>query len=332
MPDQIGQILDPLPQRRQAQRHDVQAEEQIFPEQPLLDQDAQILVARRHDPHVGLDRGTPADGGVFALLQHPQQPRLRLHRHVADFVEKQRAAFGLFEPAGSAGIGAGERAAFMAEQFGFDEVARDRRHVDGDERTVAALAVVMERAGDQFLAGAGLAGDHHREVGLHQPRQHPVDFLHRRRAADQRDRIEFAFVGRACHPLLRLGQCAADDGDELLQVERFWQILIGAALRGPDRRHEGILRAHDDNGQVRPHLLDARQQIERVLVGHHHVGDDEIALALAHPAPQRCGVAGQANLISSARKRLVQNRADGGVVICNEYATCGHRYSSSCIL
>jgi hypothetical protein len=55
---------------------------------------AQILVARRHDPDVGLDRGTAADGGVFALLQHAQQPCLRFHRHVADFVEKQRAAFG----------------------------------------------------------------------------------------------------------------------------------------------------------------------------------------------------------------------------------------------
>ncbi len=116
--DEIGQILDPLPQRRQAQRHHVQAEEQVFPEQALLDQDAQILVARCHDPDVGLDRGAPADRGVFALLQHPQQPRLRFHRHVADFVEEQRAAFGLFEPAGRAGIGAGERAALMAEQFG----------------------------------------------------------------------------------------------------------------------------------------------------------------------------------------------------------------------
>ena len=247
MPDQIGQILDPLAQRRQPQRHHVEAEEQILAEQALLDQDAQILVARRDDAHVGLDRGAAADGGVFALLQHPQQAGLRLHRHVADFVEKQRAALGLLEPAGGAGIGAGERAAFMAEQFRFDEIARDRRHVDGDERAVAPLAVIVQRARHQFLAGAGLAGDHHGEVGLHQPRQHAVDFLHRRRAADQRNRIEFGFVGVIRDPLLRLRQRAADDGDQFLQVERLWQIFVGAAFGRADRRHEGVLRAHHDD-------------------------------------------------------------------------------------
>src|SRR3954468_23074358 len=44
MTDEIGQILDALAQRRQPQRHDVETEEQIFAEQALLDQDAQILV------------------------------------------------------------------------------------------------------------------------------------------------------------------------------------------------------------------------------------------------------------------------------------------------
>ena len=205
----------------------------------------------------------------------------------------------------------------------------NRRHVDGDERTVAPLAVVVQRARHQLLAGAGLAGDHHREIGLHQPRQHPVDFLHRRRAADQRDRVELGLVGVIGRPLLRLRQRAADDGDQLLEVERLGQIFIGAAFGGADRRHEGVLRAHHDDRQIRPHLLDPRQQIERVLVGHHHVGDDQIALALADPAPQRRRVAGQPHLVSGARERLVEDRADGGVVVGDKYATCGHRYSSS---
>ena len=75
----------------------------------------------------------------FTLLQHPQQSRLRVQRHVADLVEEQRAAFGLLEPAGRR-VGAGERAALVAEQLGLDQVARDRRQVDGDERAVAPTA------------------------------------------------------------------------------------------------------------------------------------------------------------------------------------------------
>ena len=115
---------------------------------------AQVLVGGGDDAHVGLDRGAAADGRVFALLQHAQQPGLRLHRHVADLVEEQRAAFGLLEAAGDAGVGAGEGALLVAEQFALDQFARDRRHVDGDERPVAPLAVIVQRARHQFLAGA----------------------------------------------------------------------------------------------------------------------------------------------------------------------------------
>ena len=102
MPDQVGHVLDALAQRRQPQRHDVEPVEQVLAEQALLDQDAQVLVGGGDDAHIGLDRGAPADRGVLALLQHAQQPGLRLHRHVADLVEEQRAAFGLLEAAGAA--------------------------------------------------------------------------------------------------------------------------------------------------------------------------------------------------------------------------------------
>ena len=102
VPDEIGNVLGALAQRRQPQRHDVEAEKQVLAEQALLDELAQVLVGRGDDAHVGLDRCAAADRGVFALLQHAQQPGLRLHRHVADFVEEQRAAFGLFEAAGAA--------------------------------------------------------------------------------------------------------------------------------------------------------------------------------------------------------------------------------------
>ena len=43
----------------------------------------------------------------------------------------------------------------MTEQFGFDQIAGDRRHVYCDEWTIAAFAVVMQGAGDQLFAGAG---------------------------------------------------------------------------------------------------------------------------------------------------------------------------------
>ena len=205
--DEIGDVLAALAERRQADRHHVEAEEQVLAEQALVDQDAEVLVGGGDDADVGLDRRSTADGGVFALLEDAKQPGLGLHRHVADFVEEQRAALGLLESAGAPRLGAGEGALLVAEELGFDQVARNCRHVDRDERPVAPLAVVVERAGDKFLAGAGFARDHDGQVGLHQARQHPVDVLHRRRSADQRD-----IVGRLVLPVVAGGGCAAPTG------------------------------------------------------------------------------------------------------------------------
>src|SRR6185437_3097752 len=71
-------------------------------------------------------------------------------------------------------------------------------------------------------------------------------------------------------------------------------------------------------------LLDAWQEVERVLVRHHHVGDDEIAVALAHPAPQRRRVAGRTHLVTGARQRLIEHRTDRRVVVGNQYASRRH--------
>ena len=267
--------------------------------------------------------GAAADRRVFALLEHAKEPRLRLHRHVADLVEEERAALGLLEAAGRAGIGAGEGALLMTEQLGFDEVARNRGHVDGDEGALPPLAVIVQRPGDELLAGARFAGDHDRQIRLHQAGQHPVDFLHRGGAADKRHRLGF-LVRAGCLACLGLGQRPADDGDEFLQVEGLRQIVVGAALRGPDGRHQRVLGAHHHDRQFRAQLLDPRQHVEGILVRHHDVGDHQIAFALADPAPQRCRIAGGANLVAGPRQSLVEHRPDGGVVVGDQNASRLH--------
>jgi hypothetical protein len=62
------------------------------------------------------------------------QPRV----HLADLVEQERAAVGLFELAQSAGDGAGEGALLVAEQLRFEQVVGNRRAVEGDEAVVGA--------------------------------------------------------------------------------------------------------------------------------------------------------------------------------------------------
>ena len=96
--------------------------------------------------HTRLERRMAADAVVLAVGEHAQQAHLQVGRHVADLVEEQRAAFGLLEPAAPQRLRAGERAALVAEQLGLQQVLRDRRGVDRDERPPRAGCAGAVRA------------------------------------------------------------------------------------------------------------------------------------------------------------------------------------------
>ncbi len=71
-------------------------------------------------------------------------------------------------------------------------------------------------------------------------------------------------------------------------------------------------------------FLTRGNEIEGVLVGHQHVGDDEIAVALADPPPQGRGIAGGARRVAGAGERLVEDGADRCVVVGDENIAFGH--------
>src|SRR5947209_2400462 len=58
-------------------------------------------------------------------------------------------------------VGAGERAAPVAEQLALEHLARDGGAVEGDERLLRAGGEAMNRARENLLARAALAGDQH---------------------------------------------------------------------------------------------------------------------------------------------------------------------------
>src|SRR5271165_2369595 len=60
-PHQIGDVFRALAQGRNADRHNIKAEEQILPKSPLLDGEAEVFVGRRNDPDVALDRRAASD-------------------------------------------------------------------------------------------------------------------------------------------------------------------------------------------------------------------------------------------------------------------------------
>ncbi|MNI49326.1 hypothetical protein D3C73_1039290 [compost metagenome] len=87
-------------------------------------------------------------------------------RHIADFVEEQGAALGDLQFAGAAlAVGTGKRAGGGAEEFGLQQRFGNRRAVDTDKRLVRAGRGVVDRLGQQLLAGAGLAEQQYRRFG-----------------------------------------------------------------------------------------------------------------------------------------------------------------------
>ena len=116
----------------------------------------------------------------FALLQDAQELDLRRGAHLADLVEQQHAAGSGLDLSGAALIGAGERAALVAEELGFEQRFRQRRAVHRCERTVPARRRAVDVARDYFLAGARFAGQQDRGVRFGNLRRRAHDVLPRR--------------------------------------------------------------------------------------------------------------------------------------------------------
>ena len=93
---------------------------------------------------------------------------------------------------------AGEAAAPVAEQLAVGQIAVGRRAVVGQEHRRAALRADVDRARDQLLAGAALAGDQHGQVVALQPLDLLDDAAHRGAGAEEagQQRLERALDRR----------------------------------------------------------------------------------------------------------------------------------------
>ena len=155
---QRRQVLQTLAQWRHQDRQHVEAVIQVGAEIAPAYRVLQVGGGRRDHPDVAAQHLVGADRLEFLFLQHAQQLALQRQRHVADLVEKQRAALGHLQLAQAAlALGAGEGAGRGAEEFRFEEAFRNRRAVHTDEGFVRAHRGGMNGMGEQFLPRAGFA-------------------------------------------------------------------------------------------------------------------------------------------------------------------------------
>ena len=119
--DQDRNILAPFSQRGHHDRKHVQPIEEIRSKRPRRDRFGQISVRRGDHPDVHRDGAAPANPLNLTLLQHAQQRNLRVHRDLANLVEKNGARVREFETAAALLHRSSERAFLVPEQLRRDE-------------------------------------------------------------------------------------------------------------------------------------------------------------------------------------------------------------------
>src|SRR3546814_9821877 len=87
-------------------------------------------MSRTHDTDVDRDRLAAADTFDHPFLDKAQQLDLKRQRYVAHLVEEQRTALGKLDLAFGRLYRSGERALFIAEQLGLQQIFRNRGAVD----------------------------------------------------------------------------------------------------------------------------------------------------------------------------------------------------------
>src|SRR5256886_6390038 len=176
--DEERDVLAALAQRGDIDGDGVDPEEQILAQPPLTQGDLGAPVGRRDEAEIHRDGPGGAHPAHRALLEHAEELRLELRRHLRDLVEEERAPVRLLEKAGFVVGGAREAAAGMAEQLRLDEVLRQCGTVDLHPRPAAPPAPLVERVGDELLAGPALADDQHVGVCVSHGRDRLQDTLH----------------------------------------------------------------------------------------------------------------------------------------------------------
>ena len=166
MQRQRANVFLAFPQGRQADRDHIQAVEQITPKGAALHVLRQVAVGGRHHAHLYRYFTLAAQPHQRAFLQRAQQLGLQGQRHVANFIQKNRALVGLLKPACPGVLRAGEGPALVAKQLGLKQRVRNRSAVHLDEGLVTPLAGQMHGPGKQLLAGARFAQQQHAGRGL----------------------------------------------------------------------------------------------------------------------------------------------------------------------
>ena len=158
---------------------------------------------------------------------------------------------------------------------------------------VGPLAVLIDRPGDQLLAGAALAADQHGDVLRRHPADRLVHLLHGRTAADQhvgRSPATGSSSGITAGTRMRrlISKARADEFAQLLQLQRLEEVVEGPELHRLDGCVRRPVAGDEDDRDLGVALMDAAEDVQTGEVGQRQIQEHDVGVVLGdHGQPFR---------------------------------------------
>ena len=171
----------------------------------------------------------------------------------------------------------------MTEQFALQQVFGDGATINRYEWASPGEILIVQRAGDEFLAAAALAQDQNGTVRVRDLPDKTLDFENRGTAAQEvvgsilpPHGLSQAFVLHLQAPTFE----SVLHGDEhALDLIRFRNEVKGSDPHGMHRHFNGAVAGHNNTEALGGDLLDGLDQIEAAAARHLDVGQDQAVLA-----------------------------------------------------
>ena len=278
MGDEFGKILEAVTQRRKGQRENVDAMEEVAAEFIIFDTIFKVAVGGNDHTNIDFDGLVAADAFDFAFFEDAEKLGLHGDGHIADLIEEESAAFGLLEFSEVASGSTGERAFFVAKEFGLDQFGGNCRAIESDEGVFVARRFFVNGASDQFFSGAGFTEDADASFACGDAVDLREELLHGGAGADEfvlaEAMAEFAvFVLKA-----RKAECVFDGDEKFVGGERLFEKIESAEPCGFDSHFDIGLTGDENDGSLHAGFFQFFEELQAGFAGHDHVGKDEIEM------------------------------------------------------
>ena len=216
----------------------------------------------------------------------------------------------------------------MAEQLGFDQLGRNRRAVERDERARRARAVLVQRARDQFLARAGLAQDAHAGFAG----RHALHLRHHapHRVAGPNDVVLAHALAQLPVLLFQARQLrdVRQRQQQLIGRERLLEKIRRAQPGGANGHRDVRLPGHHHHGRRDARRAQLFEQRQPVFHRHHHVGKDQVEMPRPGQFESARGVVAHGGFVPGQAERPRQRSQRVHVVVHDQQMAHGFSGSS----